>query len=319
MQMISQRCKYFPFAFSAVILGFSGFTLLLQKLSFYFDWSSLFWEISFFCTFIFFLLFLLISLVRGIVFPEEVKNDLFHPVKGNFFAIPAKVFLIFALILLSFDTNIAFWMWIIGSIWQISITFFILSLWIRKDIFHPKHLSPAWFLPIVGNLIVPIAGTSLGFFDISWFFFSIGFCFWILLFAIIFNRIVFHDPMPEKFIPTLFILFAPPAIASIALGKLLGVFTPLSLSLLYFSVFLFLFVLFQFSLFQKIKFYLSWWAYSFPVSALGLALFYCFENTHKLFFLWFSVLTFLLLVLILLFLSYKTLIEIQQKKICIEE
>jgi tellurite resistance protein len=316
---MKQRIQHFPFAFSAVILGFAGCTLLLQKISHHFSWSNIFWQLLFGLSALLFLAFLFFAIKKIWLFAQEVKKDLLHPVKGNFFAIPAKIFLIFSLIVFPFSPDISLGFFVIGSIWQIVITFFILSLWIRKDIFHPKHLSPAWFLPIVGNLIVPIAGVPLGFEDISWFFFSVGFFFWLLLFAIIFNRIVFHEPMAEKFLPTLFILFAPPAIACIALGKLLGEFTPFSLILLHFSIFLFVFVLLQFSLFQKISFYLSWWAYSFPIAAVGLALFYTFEQTHNDFFLAFSVCMLALLVAIIVYLSKKTLSAIAQKKICIEE
>jgi tellurite resistance protein len=40
---------------------------------------------------------------------------------------------------------------------------------------------------------------------------------WAVMFTIIMNRIVFHNPLPQKLMPTLFILIAPPAVALISL------------------------------------------------------------------------------------------------------
>jgi tellurite resistance protein len=42
------------------------------------------------------------------------------------------------------------------------------------------------------------------------------------LFAIILNRIIFHNQFAPKFMPTLFILIAPPAIGFISYIKLTG-------------------------------------------------------------------------------------------------
>lgn len=42
------------------------------------------------------------------------------------------------------------------------------------------------------------------------------------MFILIMNRIIFHNPMPQKLIPTLVILMAPPAIAFMSYTKLVG-------------------------------------------------------------------------------------------------
>jgi len=58
---------------------------------------------------------------------------------------------------------------------------------------------------------------ALGFVELSWFFFSVGLIMWAVMFTIIMNRIIFHNPLPQKLMPTLFILIAPPAVALISL------------------------------------------------------------------------------------------------------
>ena len=59
-------------------------------------------------------------------------------------------------------------------------------------------LNPAWFLPAAGNIIVPIMGVEFVSKDVCWFFFSIGIFFWLVLFIIIFYRIMFPSEAGGK-------------------------------------------------------------------------------------------------------------------------
>lgn len=69
---------------------------------------------------------------------------------------------------------------------------------------------------------MPIAGVQHGFSELSWFFFSIGVVFWLVLLTIIFNRMFFHQPLPGKLLPTLFILIAPPGAGFVSWLQLNG-------------------------------------------------------------------------------------------------
>ena len=75
-------------------------------------------------------------------------------------------------------------------------TFFILSSWMYHSHCDIKHANPGWFIPVVGNLFVPIGGVHFVSAEVGWFFFSIGILFWIVLMTIIFYRVIFHDPIP---------------------------------------------------------------------------------------------------------------------------
>ena len=74
------------------------------------------------------------------------------------------------------------------------------------------------------------------------------------------HRIIFHHPLPEKLIPTLAILIAPPATAFTAYVKLTHNVDSFAKILYYFALFLTTFLLAEYKMFSKIKFYLSWWA-----------------------------------------------------------
>ena len=181
------------------------------------------------------------------------------------------------------------------------------------------HINPAWFIPAVGNVLVPIAGMAHGFTEVSWFFFSIGIIFWIILFTILFNRVLFHDPLQEKLIPTFFILIAPPAVGFISYMKLTGELDSFAHILYYVGLFLTLLLFSQFRRFMKLPFFLSWWAYSFPIAAITIASFLMYERSGKELFVFIATILLLILFFIIALLVKKTYKAVNMEKICVEE
>jgi len=86
------------------------------------------------------------------------------------------------------------YLWLFGTGLHFLFTLKIISIWIHHTHFEIKHMNPAWFIPAVGNILVPISGIKHFSPEISWFSFSIGLFFWIILLVIFFNRIIFHHP-----------------------------------------------------------------------------------------------------------------------------
>ena len=191
--------------------------------------------------------------------------------------------------------------------------------WIHHDKFQVGQLNPAWFIPAVGNVIVPIAGGSLGYVEISWFFFAVGISFWIILMAIVFNRMLFHDPLPAMLMPTLFILIAPPAVGFSAYMKLNGgQLDTLAHVLYYLALFFTLLMAMDLPRFARLPFFLSWWAYSFPSAAMTIATFVMAEKTGAPFFQVLSLVMLALLSLLIVLLAVKTIQAIMARKICVE-
>jgi tellurite resistance protein len=140
---------------------------------------------------------------------------------------------------------------------------------IRRWILHSQDesvMTPAWFIPVVGNILVPVGGVPLGYVEASWFFFSIGLVLWIIFFTLAFHRVLFFASMSERSIPTLFILLAPPSVGLSAyfafndghVGPLADIF---------YSVALFLALLLA-SMVRELThgaFFMSWWAMTFPL------------------------------------------------------
>lgn len=313
------RLKYLPISFFSIILGLAGFSIGFQKIEEIFLLNSNFSLVFLIITSLIFILISVLYLLKSILYFSEIKKEFNHPIKLNFFPTISISFLLLSIAYLHFNENISKILWIIGAVLHLIFTIKILSIWIHHTKFEIKHMNPAWFIPTVGNIIVPIAGVVHFSKEISWFYFSIGFFLWLGLFIIFLNRIIFHTPLHEKMLPTLFILIAPPAIGFISLVRLIGEINEFSKVLYYFGLFLTILLLFQIKVFSNIKFYLSWWAYSFPIAAITIATTLMFEQTRFIFFKYLSAVLFFFLLVLIIILLAKTIQAILNKEICIVE
>ena len=179
--------------------------------------------------------------------------------------------------------------------------------------------------PIVGALIVPIASVVHGFMEISWFFFSVGILFWGVLFTIVLYRVIFHPPIPARLLPTLAILFAPPAIAFISYTKLVGLSAAeggpdaFDRILYYFSLFMLALVLLKSRAFVRLRFALSWWATSFPLAAHTLATILMLHLTHHSLYRYLAIAESCVLTCLIVALLVLTVRAIRKAEICVEE
>ncbi|MDE7235621.1 MAG: hypothetical protein K2N45_03250, partial [Helicobacter japonicus] len=149
------------------------------------------------------------------------------------------------------------------------------------------HITPAWIIPVVGLLDLPLALPLFA--DKVWVqdfsFIIAGFCvgvgfFWsIVLCVLIFARIVFFEKLPEKLMPTLVILLAPFGAGVSAYAVFIQDFSSLGVDNLSYALFsIGLFLLFAllpqiFKIGKCCPFRISWWAISFPLAAMCIASF----------------------------------------------
>jgi tellurite resistance protein len=266
------RLKNFPISFFAIILGMTGTTIAFQRAQMILKFPVPVGIYLLGLTTILFLVILGVYITKFIKYPDAVKEEFNHPVRLSFFPTISISLLLLNISFLGINPTISKYLWIVGTILHAFFSLHIISYWIQNPKFQMQHFNAAWFIPVVGNIIIPVTGPDHGFLELSWFFFSIGLVFWIVLMAILFNRLIFHNPLPEKLIPTLFIMIAPPAVGFIAYGKINHEHLDNFGQILYhFALFLFALMIFQFKMFSRIKFYLSWWAYSFPIAAMTIA------------------------------------------------
>ena len=205
---------------------------------------------------------------------DAVAEEWRHPVRLAFFPAVSISLLLCAALLRDGAPAAANAIWILGALSQAVLTLVVVNAWISHRAFGPAQMSPAWFIPAVGNVIAPLAGVPLGHGEISWYFFSVGLVFWLVLLTLVFNRLVFHEPLPGKLRPTLVILIAPPAVAFLAWLQLNGGVVDAA-ARLFFNAALFFaaLVAIQVPALLRLPFALSFWALSFPLAALTTASF----------------------------------------------
>jgi len=312
------RLKNFPISFFALVLGFVGFALVVQKMTGILHLNKQIFpamlNVSIVVTAVVFTLYIL----KSLIYKNEFLADFNHPLRANFFPLTAKILLILSVMYYPLDPQISKIIWLFGTGFQLLFSLIIIPRWLFGK-FDIKQINPSWFIPIVGSVMVPIAGIHHFHHDLSWFFFSSGLIWWLLLFVMVIYRIIFHPPVAEKFLPTFYILFAPPAIAFISSVKLLGEVTPFGKILYFISLFMFMLILSRTYMFRKIKFYLSWWAYSFPTVAITVATILMYHETDLRFYKQLSIGLSAFLVLMIGYLIFRTLKAITQKDLCIEE
>lgn len=310
------KLQYLPASFFGMIMGMTGLSIAVLKLPEPIIGIGL---IGF--TSLLFVLLLSAYLYKIIKFRDDFWLEMKHPIKINFIpAISISLLLLSAayhnLGLIEFSK----WLWVIGAILHLILTIWVLYNWIHHDFFKIEHSNPAWFIPIVGNIIVPVAGVYHFHIDISWFFFSIGLVFWIILKAILLNRIIFYSPMMEKLIPTLFIFIAPPAVGFISYMALnQGELNQFAKILYLFALFMTLLMAVSVGKFTQLKFALSSWAYTFPLAAMTIASFIMAKASGIVFYQVIGFIILFLLVIIIGWLLVKTTQAIINNKICSPE
>jgi tellurite resistance protein len=269
-----QRLEFFPASFFGMIMGLCGLgialltaipnagELILIKMYLGFVWVLAG------------LLFVIYG-VKVIRYLPAVMAEMRHPIKMNFVPALSISFLLLSVIFWKLhlpQASLVFWS--IGAIAHFALTYWVLYHWIHHDHFQIEHSNPAWFIPIVGNIIVPIAGVHHVALDINLLFFATGLVFWLVLKTILMNRIIFHAPMPNRLIPTLFIFIAPPAVGFLSYLAINGGELDLFAKILYlFAAVMTLLMLVSVRKFVKLEFALSWWAFTFPLAAMSIASF----------------------------------------------
>lgn len=258
--------------------------------------------------------------LKALRHPAAVVAEWQNPVKLAFFPAISISLMLAATALRPFAPDLAAPLWIIGAVGQAGLTIAVIASWIGHRGFGAGQLSPAWFIPAVGNVVAPLGGIPLGFAEASWYFFATGLLFWIVLLTLVFNRLVFHEPLPGKLRPTIAILIAPPAVAALAWLQLNGgSLDPLARILVNLGLFFTALTLSQIPGLLRLPFALSFWALSFPVASMSAASFRVAALSGSAFYTALGWVMLAALTLILAGLVWRTLVAIKRNQICVPE
>ena len=312
------RLKFFPIMMYAIVMGMSGLTITYQKAAQWLAFPHIIGNLLMYITTTIFVAVTIIYIKKYITYKTAVKKEFSHPVRINFFAAVSISMLMLAIIFKEEYSTISALFWYPGAILHFYLTMHTIAFWIN-DNQELSHSNPAWFIPIVGNVLVPVAGVGFASTGVLIYFFSVGIFFWIILFSVILNRIIFHHQMAVKFMPTMFILIAPPAVGFIAYFKLFGVIDFFAMTLFNLALFFTFLVAFMYKNFVKIKFFISWWAFVFPVAAMAIASMLMYYKTNDSMILLLSYVMVAVVTIIISIVIYQTIKHMRKEEICIQE
>jgi tellurite resistance protein len=214
--------------------------------------------------------------VRLSAHPDAVAADMRHPVRHAFMAtLPLSILLLAGLGVTLFwhtsrtlDTVLTF-TWVLGSVLEMAATLWVVARWLNapdKGGLQWAAFTPVFFIPVLGNVLAPLAGVTIGLETWATAQFAVGLLLWPVLQTMLIVRLVQAGPLPARMGPTVFITLVAPSIIGLSFFQLgtpvawvwgcwgIGVFF-LALSLT------------QIQAILEQPFGLPYWSMSFPIAA----------------------------------------------------
>jgi tellurite resistance protein len=202
---------------------------------------------------------------------SSVCAEFAHPVTGALFGLPLISALLLPGVLADVGLAPARGLWIVAAIGMTVFAWTMTARWLGGGQ-QRVHASPAWIVPLVGMLDIPLAVPALGFaeppYAVMMLGLAVGLFFAVPLFTVIMARLMFEEPMPEAMLPSLFILLAPFSVGFTAYVIVVGRVDALAEALFALTLFLLVALLVRLRQLPRCcPFRVSWWAVSFPLAA----------------------------------------------------
>jgi tellurite resistance protein len=212
---------------------------------------------------------------KAAISPAAVRAEWAHPIGGNLFGLAPIALMLLPIPLVPWAPRLATGLWAVGAAGCLLFTGLRLFRWMsaRQRV---EMALPAWIIPVAGPLNLPIALPALGLVDraqeLAWFAFAIGIFFGLLVFVLVFSRLLFQAPPPTEALPALLVLTAPFSIGYSAYRVVMGGGDRFAQCLFMVGLLLICVLI---ALLRHLPsccpFRVSWWAVSFPLAAATVA------------------------------------------------
>jgi len=270
MQTSDASLKFLGPQWFAVVMGWGGLSLAWLRVKGSIDpaLAGAFAAGSAAVAFVVYLVLVVLSVIRALRYRAALLEDLAHPVRHAFVgAFPVSTIVICASLGAMFPGHA--WirgLFLVTSAIQLAVTVWVISGWFRSGFRWPAA-TPVLMIPIVGNVLVPIAGIPLGFEKLSWAYLGLGVLMWPVVLTLILARTAVL-PMPDRLLPSWFITIAPPAVSGVALAVAGAPAWTVNVMAGMAGFFAFCALTLAVRL-RKLEFGMPFWAMSFPSAALS--------------------------------------------------
>ncbi|KEK26598.1 C4-dicarboxylate transporter/malic acid transport protein [Shewanella xiamenensis] len=217
-------------------------------------------------------LLLLMLLIKFILHPSILKDELSHPVVGSVIPTFAMALMIVSKMLGTYLPNAGLYLWLTAI--TIHVIFLGAFVYFRSIDFKLEHMVPSWFVPPIGIIVAAVSFPSAQYYWLVDAILIFGIVTYLIMLPLMLYRLIFGSKLPDAAKPTIAILAAP---ASLSLAGYLTVIDEpsillvaplLSLALLMTSV-----VYFAFFNLLKLPFSPGYAAFTFPMVIGATALF----------------------------------------------
>ncbi|UDL94312.1 SLAC1 anion channel family protein [Lichenihabitans sp. PAMC28606] len=265
---------YLPVGLFGSVMGLTGLSIAWRLAHTHFgapEWIALTIAAVAIVAFVVVAIAYLVKLVTAFA---VVRTEFRHPIAGNLFGTVLISLLLLPIPLNPFAHQLAQGLWMVGAVGMVLFAVLIVSRWM-SDRQQVAHATPAWIIPVVGLLDVPLAIPTLDLpplHGLMVFSLAVGLFFAVPLFTLVFSRLLFEPPLPDPLKPSLLILVAPFAVGYSTYTVTVGQTDLFSEVLYMLTLFMLAVLLGQLrNLPVCCPFRVSWWAVSFPLAASSIA------------------------------------------------
>lgn len=262
--------QHLPVTLFASVMGIGGLSLAWRRAALVWDVPRWPMQLLFWLALGVFVVVAAAYAAKWLRHPAAARAELRHPIRMAF--VPTITISLIVLATAGQDllpAGVPQTMWWVGGVGHLLLTVAVIGAWFERQDIGLTQVTPAWFIPVVGNVVTPLAAPHLGSTELAWLAFGVGLTFWVALLPLLLLRVLLHgDPLPPKLLPTIAIFVAPPAVAGISWATLQQGGVDPMVRILYAATLAFLVVAAaQLPRLVRVPFGLPYWAYTFPLAA----------------------------------------------------
>ena len=254
----------------AISFGAAGFAAIWSLAAELIGFTPVIGDVLWAIAFVVWVWLIVAHIVRGAESGDSLATQLRHPVQGPIAALVPVCGMLFGAELYVFWQVGGVVLMVASLLVTAAYAAWILPFWMRGGI-NLDSVHGGWLLPsVAGGYVASLSAAEVGLRDLAIACFAIGTFFWVVMFVIVFVRMITRPPLPGPLVPTLAILDAPPALAGRAWFDIAGHnVNDIQLGIGALAILAVLMQLGLIPLYRQLKFTLGFWSFTFPLAAMG--------------------------------------------------